>query len=217
MTNNHPHGLLLARSAQRTLPGVLHCLTAHMPLADPDYLSAGQVLCSCPSATVVPTHNAHHGALLPVRASVAPCGLGAGPELCSWPALHTPCSNLGSLPSMLCTKWSPTRPEAWALCYPRWHLYPTGHLCPPDRSCLMRPLLALGSTGRKSLNQVISGSGFPLAAQSMVAVRVRSTTFSWGPMSMLGKPGGSWSSGGVQTGKRGQESGYCRETPLGWA
>lgn len=103
---------------------------------------------------------------------------------------------------------SPTRPDAWALRYPRWHLYPIGHLCPPDRSCLMRPLLALGSTGRKSLNQVISGSGFPLAAQSMVAVRVRSTTFSWGPMSMLGKPGGSWSSGGVQTGKRGRESGY---------
>lgn len=36
----------------------------------------------------------------------------------------------------------------------------------------------------------------PLAAHSIVAVRVRSTTFSWGPMSMLGKPGGSWSSGG---------------------
>lgn len=61
---------------------------------------------------------------------------------------------------------------------------------------MMRPLLALGSTGRKSLNQVISGSGLPLAAQSIVAVRVRSTTFSCGPMSMLGKPGGSWSSGG---------------------
>ena len=51
-------------------------------------------------------------------------------------------------------------------------------------------------TGRKSLNQVISGSGFPLAAQSMVAVRLRSTTFSWGPMSMIGNPEGSWSSGG---------------------
>lgn len=64
----------------------------------------------------------------------------------------------------------------------------------PERSCLMRPLLALGSMGRKSLYQVISGSGLPLAAQSMVAVRVRSTTLSWGPMSMLGKPGGSRSS-----------------------
>lgn len=48
----------------------------------------------------------------------------------------------------------------------------------PDRSCLMRPLLLDVLTGRKSLNQVISGSGFPLAAQSMVAVRDRSTTFS---------------------------------------
>lgn len=74
--------------------------------------------------------------------------------------------------------------------------HPPGPLHSPDRSCLMRPLLALGSTGRKSLNQVISGSGLPLAAQSIVAVRVRSTTFSWGPMSMLGKPGGSWSSAG---------------------
>lgn len=64
----------------------------------------------------------------------------------------------------------------------------------PERSCLIRPLLALGSMGRKSLYQVISGSGLPLAAQSMVAVRVRSTTLSWGPMSMLGKPGGSRSS-----------------------
>lgn len=64
----------------------------------------------------------------------------------------------------------------------------------PERSCLMRPLLALGSMGRKSLYQVISGSGLPLAAQSMVAVRVRSTTLSWGPMSMLGNPGGSRSS-----------------------
>lgn len=73
---------------------------------------------------------------------------------------------------------------------------PPGPLRSPDRSCLMRPLLALGSTGRKSLNQVISGSGLPLAAQSIVAVRVRSTTFSWGPMSMLGKPEGSWSSAG---------------------
>ena len=58
----------------------------------------------------------------------------------------------------------------------------------------MRPLLALGSTGRKSLNQEITGSGKPLAAHSMVAVRVRSTTFSCGPMSMEGKPGGSMSS-----------------------
>lgn len=64
----------------------------------------------------------------------------------------------------------------------------------PDLSCLILPLLVLGSIGRKSLNQVISGSGLPLAAQSMLAVRVRSTTFSWGPMSMLGKPGGSRSS-----------------------
>lgn len=64
----------------------------------------------------------------------------------------------------------------------------------PERSCLIRPLLALGSMGRKSLYQVISGSGLPLAAQSIVAVRVRSTTLSWGPMSMLGKPGGSRSS-----------------------
>ena len=58
----------------------------------------------------------------------------------------------------------------------------------PERSCLIRPLLLLISTGRKSLNQEISGSGFPLAAHSMVAVRVLSTTFSWGPMSMVGKP-----------------------------
>lgn len=64
----------------------------------------------------------------------------------------------------------------------------------PDRSCLMRPLLLLVLTGRKSLNQEMSGSGLPLAAQSMVAVRVRSTTLSWGPISMVGKPGGSWSS-----------------------
>lgn len=48
----------------------------------------------------------------------------------------------------------------------------------PERSCLILPLLALGSMGRKSLYQVISGSGLPLAAQSMVAVRVRSTTLS---------------------------------------
>lgn len=73
----------------------------------------------------------------------------------------------------------------------------------PDRSCFILPLLALGSTGRKSLNQVISGSGFPLAAQSIVAVRVRSTTFSWGPMSMLGNPGGNWSSGGREQMKSG--------------
>lgn len=64
----------------------------------------------------------------------------------------------------------------------------------PDRSCLMRPLLLVVLTGRKSLNQEMSGSGLPLAAQSIVAVRVRSTTFSCGPMSMVGKPEGSWSS-----------------------
>lgn len=64
----------------------------------------------------------------------------------------------------------------------------------PERSCLIRPLLLDVLTGRKSLNQVISGSGLPLAAQSMVAVRERSTTFSWGPMSMVGNPEGSWSS-----------------------
>lgn len=56
----------------------------------------------------------------------------------------------------------------------------------------MRPLLLLMSTGSMSLYQDISGSGFPLAAHSMVAVRVRSTTFSWGPMSMEGKPWGTW-------------------------
>ena len=67
----------------------------------------------------------------------------------------------------------------------------------PERSCLMRPLLLVVLTGRKSLNQVISGSGLPLAAHSIVAVRDLSTTFSWGPMSMVGKPDGSWSSGGV--------------------
>lgn len=66
----------------------------------------------------------------------------------------------------------------------------------PDLSCFIRPLLVLGSMGRKSLNQVISGSGLPLAAQSMVAVRVRSTTFSCGPMSMLGNPAGRRSSVG---------------------
>ncbi|TNN78144.1 hypothetical protein EYF80_011649 [Liparis tanakae] len=49
--------------------------------------------------------------------------------------------------------------------------------------------------GRKSLNQEISGSGMPLAAHSMVAVLVLSTTFSWGPMSILGKPNGNRSSG----------------------
>lgn len=64
----------------------------------------------------------------------------------------------------------------------------------PDRSCLIRPWLSAGSTGRKSLNQEISGSGMPLAAQSIVAVRVLSTTFNWGPMSILGKPKGSRSS-----------------------
>ncbi len=63
----------------------------------------------------------------------------------------------------------------------------------------MRPWLALGSTGKKSLNQEISGSGMPLAAHNMVAVLVRSTTFSWGPMSILGKPNGSRSSGRMQT------------------
>lgn len=71
----------------------------------------------------------------------------------------------------------------------------------PDLSCLILPLLVLGSMGRKSLNQVISGSGLPLAAQSMVAVRVRSTTFSCGPMSMLGNPPGSRSSVGENTDK----------------
>lgn len=96
----------------------------------------------------------------------------------------------------------PSVHRAWVLempsspYYPLWLPDPPGHLHSPDLSCLMRPLLALGSTGRKSLNQVISGSGLPLAAHSIVAVRVRSTTFSWGPMSMLGKPGGSWSSEG---------------------
>ena len=65
----------------------------------------------------------------------------------------------------------------------------------PERSCLMRPLLLFISTGRKSLNQEISGSGLPLAAHSMVAVRVFSTTLSWGSMSMVGKPWGIWFSG----------------------
>lgn len=68
----------------------------------------------------------------------------------------------------------------------------------PERSCLIRPLLLDVLTGRKSLNQVISGSGLPLAAQSIVAVRERSTTFSWGPMSMVGNPDGSWSSGKIK-------------------
>lgn len=68
----------------------------------------------------------------------------------------------------------------------------------PERSCLIRPLLLDVFTGRKSLNQVISGSGLPLAAQSIVAVRERSTTFSWGPMSMVGNPEGSWSSGKIK-------------------
>lgn len=63
----------------------------------------------------------------------------------------------------------------------------------PERSCLIRPWVYV-SMGRKSLNQVISGSGVPLAAHSMVAVRERSTTFSWGPISIDGKPAGSWSS-----------------------
>lgn len=62
----------------------------------------------------------------------------------------------------------------------------------PERSCLMRPLLLLMSTGSISLYQVISGSGFPLAAHSMVAVLVFSTTFSWGPISIVGKPWGIW-------------------------
>lgn len=56
----------------------------------------------------------------------------------------------------------------------------------------MRPLLLLMSTGSMSLNQEISGSGFPLAAHSMVAVLVFSTTFSWGPISIVGKPWGIW-------------------------
>ena len=56
----------------------------------------------------------------------------------------------------------------------------------------MRPLLLLMSTGSMSLYQDISGSGFPLAAHNMVAVRVLSTTFSWGPMSIEGKPWGTW-------------------------
>ncbi len=62
----------------------------------------------------------------------------------------------------------------------------------------MRPLLLLMSTGSMSLNQEISGSGFPLAAHSMVAVLVLSTTFSWGPISMVGKPWGIWFSENVQ-------------------
>lgn len=62
---------------------------------------------------------------------------------------------------------------------------------------MIRPLLLDVLTGRKSLNQVISGSGLPLAAHSIVAVRERSTTFSWGPMSIVGNPGGSWSSGKI--------------------
>lgn len=66
----------------------------------------------------------------------------------------------------------------------------------------MRPWLLLGSTGRKSLNQEISGSGIPLAAHSIVAVLVRSTTLSWGPMSMLGKPNGRRSSGNSRTAMR---------------
>lgn len=65
----------------------------------------------------------------------------------------------------------------------------------------MRPLLLLMSTGSMSLNQEISGSGFPLAAHSMVAVLVLSTTFSWGAISMLGKPWGIWFSENV-TGRR---------------
>ena len=109
---------------------------------------------------------------------------------------------------------------AWALelphspCCPLWLPGPPAHLHSPDLSCLMRPLLALGSTGRKSLNQVISGSGLPLAAHSIVAVRVRSTTFSWGPMSMLGKPGGSWSSAGRDRRNR-AEAWLSHATPPG--
>lgn len=62
----------------------------------------------------------------------------------------------------------------------------------------MRPLLLLMSTGSMSLNQEISGSGFPPAAHSMVAVLVFSTTFSWGPISMVGKPWGIWFSENLQ-------------------
>lgn len=83
----------------------------------------------------------------------------------------------------------------------------------PDLSCLIRPLLLVVLTGRKSLNQEMSGSGLPLAAQSMVAVRVRSTTFNCGPMSMVGKPGGSWSS--AQT-RRPLETLLTREKDLNW-
>lgn len=78
----------------------------------------------------------------------------------------------GSSPESRLQSWEPTQ-ETAAL---------------PERSCLMRPLLLPRSTGRKSLNQWISGSGLPLAAHSMVAVRVLSTTFSCGPMSMVGNP-----------------------------
>lgn len=80
--------------------------------------------------------------------------------------------------------------------------------CLPERSCLIRPLLLDVLTGRKSLNQVISGSGLPLAAQSMVAVRERSTTLSWGPMSIVGNPAGSWSSVTKTPGKNSELNGY---------
>lgn len=93
----------------------------------------------------------------------------------------------------------------------------------PDLSCLIRPLLVVVLTGRKSLNQEMSGSGLPLAAQSMVAVRVRSTTFNWGPMSMVGKPGGSWSSAQTRrtlekllTRQRDPNCCRCRETLGMW-
>lgn len=58
----------------------------------------------------------------------------------------------------------------------------------PEWSCLILLLLLDVLTGRKFLNQVISGLGLPLAAQTMVAPRECSTTFSWGPMSMVGNP-----------------------------
>ena len=83
----------------------------------------------------------------------------------------------------------------------------------PDLSCLMRPLLLVVLTGRKSLNQEMSGSGLPLAAQSMVAVRVRSTTFNWGPMSMVGKPGGSWSSAETNKNHSGVQRKHDNEPP----
>lgn len=86
--------------------------------------------------------------------------------------------------------------ESWNEQFPNDRAGTVQKLTLPERSCFIRPLPLSISTGRKSLNQKISGSGFPLAAQSMVAVRVLSTTFSWGPMSMEGKPCGIWSSVG---------------------